>query len=281
MALTRRIARPLLASIFVAEGIGAVRDPGPRAKAAQAVTVPLARQFPSLPDDPEQLVRLNGAVQVGAGVLLAVGRFRRLAAVALIVSIVPTTYAGHRFWEEDDDISRAQQRAHFLKNVGLLGGLVLAATDTEGAPSLGWRARRRAADVGAALGAGRAAGTSSAVRAGSSLADGAAALAHNAHDAAGAVGRRLDHGTVRTSRRARRVAARAARRADATGRHLADVLPATGQQVADTLTGAGQRAADSLGQAARAGTEAVAPYLAAGTDRAGELVERVQELVDR
>ena len=145
MAITRRIARPLLASIFVAGGIDALRDPEGKAKAAQVIAVPLNRQFPSLPDDPELLVRVNGTVQVGAGALLALGRCRRLAAVALIASIIPTTYAGHRFWEEEDESLRAQQQVHFLKNLGLLGGLILAATDTEGEPSLGWRARGRVA----------------------------------------------------------------------------------------------------------------------------------------
>ena len=38
---------------------------------------------------------------------------------------------------------RAQQQMHFFKNLALLGGLILAAVDTEGEPSLGWRARRR------------------------------------------------------------------------------------------------------------------------------------------
>ena len=110
MALTRRIARPLLASVFIADGIDSIRDPERRAKAAQAVTVPLVRRVPAVPDDPELLVRLNGVVQVGAGVLLAVGRLRRLAALALIVSIVPTTYAAHRFWEEEDEELRVPSR---------------------------------------------------------------------------------------------------------------------------------------------------------------------------
>jgi putative oxidoreductase len=60
---------------------------------------------------------------------------------------VPTTLAGHRFWEEDDPARRHQQQIHFFKNLGLLGGLVLAAADTGGAPSLGWRARRAARRV--------------------------------------------------------------------------------------------------------------------------------------
>lgn len=158
MAISRRIARPLLASIFVAGGIDAVRDPADKVKQAEVVTGPLAERFSFLPTDPEKLVRINGAVQIGAGLLLATGRFRRLAAVALIGSIIPTTYAGHRFWEETDEEARAQQMAHLLKNLGLLGGLILAAVDTEGEPSLGWRAKRRAHQIEAAVALGRAAG---------------------------------------------------------------------------------------------------------------------------
>ncbi|MBO0730635.1 MAG: hypothetical protein J2P57_15370, partial [Acidimicrobiaceae bacterium] len=77
------------------------------------------------------------------GTLMALGKFRRLAALALIGTIIPTTYAGHRFWEEEDEATRAQQRIHFLKNLGLLGGLILELFDTEGSPSLRWKASHR------------------------------------------------------------------------------------------------------------------------------------------
>ena len=92
-------------------------------------------------------MRLNGAVQLGAGALLATGKFRRLAAVVLIGSIIPTTYAGHQFWAEDEEGPRKLQLSHFLKNLAILGGLIFAALDTEGAPSLGWRAKRRAQEA--------------------------------------------------------------------------------------------------------------------------------------
>jgi putative oxidoreductase len=158
MSLSRRIARPMLASIFISGGLDAVRNPEGKVKSAEAVTVPLTRSVPWLPQDPEVLVRLNGAAQVGAGALLAVGKLRRLSAIVLIGSIIPTTYAGHRFWEEIDDVSRAQQKVHLLKNLGLLGGLILAAVDTEGAPSMGWRARRSGRQL-TALAVGRTAGS--------------------------------------------------------------------------------------------------------------------------
>jgi putative oxidoreductase len=141
MTLVRRIARPMLASVFVWGGVEALRHPEPKAPAADRVGPAIAQKIPYLPDDPESLVKLNAAVQVGAGSLLALGRFPRLSALLLAVSLVPTTLAGHRFWEEDDPQERYRQRGNFLKNTGLLGGLILAAVDTEGQPGLAWRAK--------------------------------------------------------------------------------------------------------------------------------------------
>jgi putative oxidoreductase len=141
MTVVRRLARPLLASIFISGGLDAVRNPKSKVPAAEGVALSIAEHLPYLPEDPEQLVRINGAAQVGAGVLLSLGRFPRLSSTVLAASIIPTTLAAHRFWEVDDPAARAQQRIHFFKNLGLLGGLMLAAVDTEGRPGLAWRAQ--------------------------------------------------------------------------------------------------------------------------------------------
>ena len=125
--------------MFIVGGLDSVRHGGKKAPAAEAVTEPVTRATGL---DAEQLVRINGAVQLGAGAALALGILPRPAAALLAVSLVPTTLAGHRFWEHDDTKQRAAQRIHFLKNVAMLGGLVLAATSTGGRPSLPWRARR-------------------------------------------------------------------------------------------------------------------------------------------
>ena len=180
MTMSRRIANPMLASMFIAGGLDAVRHPEGKVKSAEVVTEPLTRSLPWLPQDTETLVRMNGVVQVGAGLLLASGKFRRLAALALIGSIIPTTYAGHRFWEEVDDVTRAQQRTHLLKNLGLLGGLILAAVDTDGAPSMSWRARRNARRLSAAIAIGRAAGANRAAAGADKAAAGASKAATGA-----------------------------------------------------------------------------------------------------
>ena len=147
--LVRRIARPLMSTIFIAGGIDALRNPAPRAKAATPLIEQGKETLPnsvtsSVPEDPETLVRINGAIQVGGGILLATGKAPRIASIALAGSLVPTTLAGHAFWNETDPEAKAAQKIQFLKNVSLLGGLLIAAVDTEGKPSLAWRGRRAA-----------------------------------------------------------------------------------------------------------------------------------------
>lgn len=150
MRPVRTAARALLSAIFVASGARAVANPEmfvPRAKRVTDRIVPLLEKTdPRLPTDPRSLVRANGAVQLAGGLLLATGHFTRPAAAALAGSLVPTTIAGHPFWSVDDPVERRIQQTHFLKNLGLFGGLLLAAADTQGRPGLRWRTGRLAAD---------------------------------------------------------------------------------------------------------------------------------------
>jgi putative oxidoreductase len=141
MTVVRRVARPLLSSIFIYGGQEALRNPKPKVPRADPIAPRIAEKMPYLPEDTETLIKINAAVQVGAGLALATGRFPRLSSALLAGSLVPTTLAGHRFWEETDPDKKAQQRVQFFKNLSLLGGLILAAVDTEGRPGLAWRAK--------------------------------------------------------------------------------------------------------------------------------------------
>lgn len=147
--LVRRIARPLMSTIFVVGGVEALRNPTGKAKAAAPLIEQSKDALPdevvaNVPDDPETLVRINGGIQVAGGILLATGKAPRIASLALAGSLVPTTLAGHSFWNETDPEVKAAQRIHFFKNLSLLGGLLIAAVDTEGKPSVAWRSRRAA-----------------------------------------------------------------------------------------------------------------------------------------
>ena len=141
MTPVRTVARALLAAVFVRGGLSAYNNPDRLVDGAKPVTDKLAPTLDALglPTDTRTLVKFNGAVQVAGGILLATNTAVKPAALALAASLVPTTVAGHDFWTLDDPGQRAGHQIHFLKNLGLLGGLLLAAVDTEGKPGLAWR----------------------------------------------------------------------------------------------------------------------------------------------
>jgi uncharacterized membrane protein YphA (DoxX/SURF4 family) len=151
MTLLRAAARTMLASYFIVSGVKAIKDPAPLVPAAEPLAdrfVPLVKQYAPeqvanvIPEDAATLVRVNGAAQILGGLALATGKGRRLGALLLATSILPSTVAKHPFWTRTDPDEKALDRAHFLKNVSLLGGVLLASVDTEGKPSLSYRAQK-------------------------------------------------------------------------------------------------------------------------------------------
>jgi putative oxidoreductase len=142
MKPVRSAARVMLASIFVVSGVRILLHPDSKVETAKRVTDrvgPLLEKVdPRLPSDARTLVQLKAGADVAAGLLLATGRLTRPAAAVLAAGLVPTTFAGHPFWTLPKP-ERAAHETHFLKNLGLLGGLLLAAVDTQGQPGLKYR----------------------------------------------------------------------------------------------------------------------------------------------
>lgn len=131
MTLLRVAARPMLASMFIYGGAMALKDPGPRAAKAQPVADAIKRVAPDLPVNGSNLTRFNGAAQLLGGLALATGHFPRIAAFGLAATLPPTTAVGHQYWNETDPAARANQRIHFLKNVSMAGGLLMATLDPD------------------------------------------------------------------------------------------------------------------------------------------------------
>lgn len=149
MTLVRAIGRTMLSSYFVLSGVRAVRHPEEFVQDAEPLVdrlVPTAKRFAPdpvgdyIPEDAATLVRVNGALQVAGGLALATGKGRRLGANLLALSLIPTTIARHPFWSRTDPEQKAYDRNQFVKNVSLLGGVVIASRDTEGKPGIAWRA---------------------------------------------------------------------------------------------------------------------------------------------
>lgn len=127
MSLFRRLGRLLLSWIFINGGIDTLRKPAGRAALAAPSLQQVRSMVPALSASDLTLVRVNAVVQVVAGGTLALGKLRRLSSLALIGSLVPTTFIGHPYWQIDDPAKRSAQRIHFNKNLSLIGGLLVSA----------------------------------------------------------------------------------------------------------------------------------------------------------
>ncbi|MFT4262826.1 MAG: DoxX family protein [Nocardioides sp.] len=151
MSISRRVARPLLSSIFFVGSVGTLKNPAGPAEVARPLTDPLLERLhqAGVPAsvDGALLVRINAGVQVAGGVALVTGRFPRLGAAVLAASLVPTTLAGHAFWKESDPDRRRTQQLQFAKNLSILGGLVIASLDTDGKPGKAWLAKATAQEL--------------------------------------------------------------------------------------------------------------------------------------
>lgn len=90
----------------------------------------LAERYPQVPQDPLLLVRAQGAAAVAGGTLLLTGRFPRLASAILAVQCAPTIVAkNEEARHEADPAERQRRRADLVKDLSLLGALILSATE--------------------------------------------------------------------------------------------------------------------------------------------------------
>jgi putative oxidoreductase len=116
--MVRELGQLLLAGIFIKGGADAFSQPGGRVETVAAAGLP----------NPRIAVELNGAAMVVGGAMLALDIAPKLAAAGLIASLAPTTIVGHAFWKAKDEAARKAQLTQFLKNVSMLGGLLLVLT---------------------------------------------------------------------------------------------------------------------------------------------------------
>ncbi|HEX4450176.1 MAG TPA: DoxX family protein [Kofleriaceae bacterium] len=121
MAIIELVARIFLSTIFIAAA--------PRHFTAAAIAhaaelgVPLARIA----------VPLSGALAIVGGASVLVGFHARWGALALVAFLVPVTFGMHAFWRLSDPVAVHVQQAMFVKNVAILGGVLLVAIHGAGA----------------------------------------------------------------------------------------------------------------------------------------------------
>jgi len=96
---------------------------------------------------PKLMLALAAAAEIVGGLALFLGFLTRLGAFGLFVYLIPTTLIFHNFWAISDSMAHQDQLAHFLKNIAIMGGLLMVAGF--GAGPLSVDAARRSGTSGA------------------------------------------------------------------------------------------------------------------------------------
>ncbi|WP_342319663.1 DoxX family protein [Corynebacterium mayonis] len=145
--MIRKLARPLLASVYIADGVETVLNPAARRDNAEKVLKKVRSAVPAqykgfLPSSPEAAALAVGGVKVSAGSLFALGKMPRTAATLLVATSLPSLLGRNAFWEATDEQEKARRRTGALTDLSLLGGVLLATVDTNGKPGLSWRVQK-------------------------------------------------------------------------------------------------------------------------------------------
>lgn len=151
MTIVRSLARPLLAAGFVAAGVERLRNAETTGEQLAPTLRRLGKRMPSaagLADNPAAVARVLGATQLGAAGLLGLGKLSRLAGVVLAATTGINTFVEYRNADATTAEGRRDRRTQLLKNLSLIGGVLLAAVDTNGRPGLAWRAEHLVSDTG-------------------------------------------------------------------------------------------------------------------------------------
>lgn len=125
------IGRILIAAIFLVSGFAKLTDLAGTAGYMTAVGIPNA----------SVLAAIAGIAEIAGGIAIALGIFGRLGALGLIALLIPTTVIFHGFWRFEGAEAKAQM-VNFMKNLAIIGGLVLLYAQGPGALSVDAKLRR-------------------------------------------------------------------------------------------------------------------------------------------
>lgn len=126
------VGRALLSLIFIFSGLGKLLD----------VQGTLAYMEAQGLGTPQFFLFFAVVIEVLGGLSLISGTFARYGALLLFLYLIPVTFIFHPFWNFTG-AEQANQMAHFLKNLAILGGLMLIVSFGAGRASLdAWLQRR-------------------------------------------------------------------------------------------------------------------------------------------
>ena len=150
MSIVRRLARPLLATGYIAGGVEAFRNSSAAAEKLDPVLKQVEQVLPqvrSVTANRAQVAQGIAAAQVLAASALALSKLPRLSSSVLLGTTAINTYVQYQSADASSKEAKSNRRNNVFKNLSLVGAVMLASVDTDGNPSLAWRASHLADDV--------------------------------------------------------------------------------------------------------------------------------------
>jgi uncharacterized membrane protein YphA (DoxX/SURF4 family) len=74
---------------------------------------------------PEITVPLGGLMNLAGGFSVLLGFAMEVGTALLVLFVLPTAFIMHAYWKETDFMEKANQQAHFMKNVALGGAALI------------------------------------------------------------------------------------------------------------------------------------------------------------
>jgi uncharacterized membrane protein YphA (DoxX/SURF4 family) len=71
------------------------------------------------------LVPLSGVIAVAGALFVMLGVWADLGALLLVAFLLPVAFFMHGFWRETEEQTKANQMAHFMKNMAIAGGALV------------------------------------------------------------------------------------------------------------------------------------------------------------
>ena len=109
------IGRIILAGFFVYSGFNHFKRLGMMSDYSKMKGVPL----------PSIAVALTGLMLMLGGLSILLGAYPVVGIFLLVVFLIPVSFMMHNFWKVQDPQLRAAERVNFLKNIALLGAVLM------------------------------------------------------------------------------------------------------------------------------------------------------------
>lgn len=127
---TALAGRILISAIFLMSGIAKLTDLSGTVGHMNGAGIPHA----------EVLAIIAGIAEICGGLAILLGFMGRLGAIGLVVFMIPTTILFHGFWRFEGAEAKTQM-VNFMKNLAIIGGLLMVAAYGPGKYSIDQKVR--------------------------------------------------------------------------------------------------------------------------------------------